>query len=175
MVGNLTNKKFLQEVVFMECEVCGKPIFGKVFRVVIEGTEMKTCRACARFGEGKEVAKAKPKSKPAAKPKRKKSFKPEPLPEVVEDYAQIIRRARERKGLTQEELGMIINEKASVINRLESGRMTPSISIARKLERALEIKLLEEGEEQVDIKFSRGGATELTIGDIIQIKKRGGK
>jgi len=133
---------------------------------------MKTCKACAKFGEAREISA--PQQRQAKKKIYRKSRpKPQPLPEVVEDYHDIIRRAREKKGLTQEELGLIINEKASVINRLESKRMSPSITLARKLERALEITLLEESEEVSPSEFRKGENAELTIGDIIKIKKRG--
>ncbi|GCC10268.1 transcription factor [archaeon] len=155
----------------MECEVCGKPIFGRPLRVVIEGSEMKTCKSCAKFGEVREI-----QSPQQQKQVRKRSYhkpKQEHIPDVVGDYNDVIRKAREKNGLTQEELGLIINEKASVINRLESKRMSPSISLAKKLERALEIKLLEESEESSPGEFKRGENAELTIGDIIKVKKKG--
>ncbi len=63
---------------------------------------------------------------------------------IVPDYASIIRKARESLGLTQEQLGRLINEKPSVIRRIESGAMVPTPVIARKLERALKIRLIQE-------------------------------
>ena len=40
-------------------------------------------------------------------------------------------------------MGKKINERVSVINRIESGKMTPDTKLTRKLEKALNIKLLE--------------------------------
>lgn len=70
--------------------------------------------------------------------------------EVVENYAYLVRTAREKLGLTAAELAARIKEKESVVKRVESGRLRPTIELARKLERALGVKLLEktsEGEE----------------------------
>lgn len=162
----------------MECEVCGRKIWGKPVSVVIEGTEMKTCPQCARFGREEKTWSRLPRRQPGTPVKVVKKKYPyggkrEPLLEVVEDYSSIIRRAREAKKLTQEELGKKINEKVSVIARLEAGRMKPSVEIARKLERALDIKILEEVEEEVEYSSSGKVSGELTIGDIIKIKKKG--
>lgn len=50
-------------------------------------------------------------------------------------------------GLSQEELGMKINEKPSVIHHLETGSMKPSDALARKLEHYLKIQLFIPSEE----------------------------
>jgi putative transcription factor len=160
----------------MECEVCGRKIWGKPLTTVIEGTEMKTCKQCGRFGREAKTWSRLPKREPAGRvslPKKRRPYSRRlPEIEVVANYSSIIRRAREAKKLTQEELGKRINEKVSVIARLEAGKMTPSVEIARKLERALDIKLLEEVSEEEDFAVSSGASGELTIGDIIKIKKR---
>ncbi|WP_457556049.1 multiprotein bridging factor aMBF1 [Candidatus Pyrohabitans sp.] len=161
----------------MECEVCGRKIWGKPVSTVIEGTEMKTCPRCARFGRETKTWSRVPKREPAgrvARPRKKRPYT-RPLPEidVVADYSSIIRRAREAKKLTQEELGRKISEKVSVIARLEAGKMKPSVEMARKLERVLDIKILEELPEEEDFSAPGGAGGELTIGDIIKIKKKG--
>jgi putative transcription factor len=61
--------------------------------------------------------------------------------ELTMEYAKIIKEAREMHGLSQEELGMKINEKPSVIHHLENGSMKPSDVLARKLEHFLKIQL----------------------------------
>ena len=58
------------------------------------------------------------------------------------DFHTIIKRARERLGLSQEELGLRINEKPSVIRLLEVGKLKPNDSLARKMENYLKIELL---------------------------------
>lgn len=130
---------------------------------------MKVCRDCARFGEKVRESPAQGKG---GIPKKRKTPKPQgPTLEVVEDYPEIIRNARERKRLTQEDLGNRINEKTSVINRLEGGKMRPSIGLAKTLEKALEVSLLEETQEASPSQYGKGKKEDLTIGDIIDVKK----
>jgi len=67
--------------------------------------------------------------------------------EIVEDYNEIVRKARVSLGLTQEELAKQIGEKATIIKKIESGEFRPSISLARKLEKFLRVMLLVPAEE----------------------------
>ncbi len=63
--------------------------------------------------------------------------------ELVEDYHKRIQQARNRLNLNQEQLGQKINERKSVISKLESRSMKPDDKLIRKLEKALNIKLME--------------------------------
>jgi putative transcription factor len=151
----------------MRCEICGKKIVGKPVKTKIESSTMLTCNACAKFGKiQREPPKPRKKS-----PARKKPKFEEPSQEILEDYSSIIRQARERNGWSREDLAEKVYEKASVINRLETGKMVPDIKLARKLERILNIKLLEKVEdiksEDLGHKAQRGA----TIGDIARIKR----
>ena len=47
-----------------------------------------------------------------------------------------------KTNLSQEELGLKINEKSSVIRTLESGKLKPTDTLAKKIERFLKIKIL---------------------------------
>ncbi len=67
--------------------------------------------------------------------------------ELTGDYSKIIKGARELMGLSQEELGMKINEKPSVISHLETGSMKPDDALARKLEHFLKVQLFISSEE----------------------------
>jgi putative transcription factor len=69
---------------------------------------------------------------------------PEEELSVREDYPSILRAAREAMGLTQEQLGMKVNEKSSVIAKLESGKLKPSIPLAKKLEHVMKVHLVEQ-------------------------------
>lgn len=152
----------------MRCEICGKKVPGRPIRVKIDGSVMQTCEECSKFGK---VQKEPPRPvKPRTSPRRPRIR--EPLYEVSEDYNSLIRMAREKNRWSREELAQKLNEKASVINRIESGKMIPDIKLARKLERVLNITILDKIEdEQLDdtVQSRRGGTT---IGDIAQIKKR---
>gem|GEM_PF-25772 len=86
--------------------------------------------------------------------------------ELRPDYSRVIKEARERLGLSQEELGRKINEKTSVISHLETGAMKPSDALARKIEHALKVKLLvpsEEVEEMVEEKIASGSNSEQVV------------
>ena len=92
------------------------------------------------------------------------------MEEVVSDYDDRIRGARESEGLTQEELAKQLNEKASLIRKLERGDVLPSDTIQRKLERALGITLTE-GTSGDDSEWSGGSATGgTTLGDVVKRK-----
>lgn len=116
----------------MECEVCGCLIFGKPHRALIEGVAMNVCSGCTTLGKIIE--------EPARREQLGLREEMAEL-EIVEDYPALIRRARERMGLRQEELAKRLAERTSVIQRLESGRLRPDERLLSKLERALGIKL----------------------------------
>jgi putative transcription factor len=62
--------------------------------------------------------------------------------EVDPDYPMLVKQARERLGLTQEQLGRAINVKPSVISHVETGKMKPDLALARSLMHQLRISLL---------------------------------
>jgi putative transcription factor len=63
--------------------------------------------------------------------------------ELAIDYHKRIQQARSKLGWSQEELGQKINERKSVISKIENKSMTPDDRLVRKLEKALGIKLME--------------------------------
>jgi putative transcription factor len=93
------------------------------------------------------------------------------LDEVAQDYDQRIRQARESEGLSQEEFAKQLNEKASLIRKLEGGDTLPSDSVQTKIERALDIDLTEGGGGSDDTEWS-GGSSDgtMTLGDKVQRK-----
>lgn len=151
----------------MRCEICGKKVIGGPMRVKIDGSIMQTCNECSKFGKIQKEPRKIFKPKPA--PRRFRSR--EPSYEVSEDFNNLIRIAREKKGWSREEFAKNIYEKASVINRIESGKMIPDIKLAKKIEKILNIKILDkiEDEQPDDLTPSRRGGT--TIGDIANIKR----
>jgi len=161
----------------MLCEVCGKPT--QMLRVVlIEGSELNACPECAKFG-----VERSPKPKKTTAPvrvsealeRREKRFQPrdalqDMAEELVPDFHQRIRRAREKLMWTPEDLGKKINEKKSVILKLESGQMRPDDALVRKLERMLNIKL----RERPTLASAPKSAIQrnLTLGDLIKMEKK---
>ena len=152
----------------MRCEICGKKVVGQPVRVKIEGSVMQTCQECSKFG--------KVQKEPAKKIIRKRtpSHRPrfrEPSDEVLEDFNTIIRMAREKLGWSRDDLAEKVYEKSSVIGRIESGKMVPDIKLARKLEKTLNITLVEKVE---DVNLADKGNQRIrgaTIGDIAFIKR----
>ncbi len=152
-----------------ECEVCGRSAY-RLVQVSIEGSVVKACPSCSRHGE--KVPVRKPRYHPARIPRRAPpSKRREAVLEPVPGYGDLLRERRLDLGLTQEELGKRLKEKASVVARLEAERMNPSEALAKKIERHMGIKILEEVEEQADSGYRPSGG-DLTLGDIVKIKRR---
>ena len=86
---------------------------------------------------------------------------------IKTNFHLLIKNERAKKSLTQEELAKKLNEKASLIKRVEEG-WEPPLSIIKKLERFFNIELTEEIEEkQIESKTDR---KELTIGDVVEVR-----
>ncbi|RLI17646.1 TIGR00270 family protein [Candidatus Bathyarchaeota archaeon] len=172
----------------MRCEVCGRRIRGKPHKVIIEGAKMVVCGRCASLGtpyyEPKKpsitvrrtmtttgLSLASRKTVSRTMPKIDESL------ELVEDYSVKVRQAREKLGLSHEDLGKKIGEKVSVLRKVETGKIVPDNILARKLEHALQIKLLVPAssvEVEVPKKevLASKSPKELTLGDIAQIKTK---
>jgi putative transcription factor len=95
--------------------------------------------------------------------------------ELVENFDLKIRQAREKLGLSHEELGKRINEKVSLLRKIETGKMTPDNRLATMLEHALKIKLIVPAKEEKvpQAKLARASGRDLTFGDLIQMDKKG--
>jgi putative transcription factor len=149
--------------------MCGKETDLVV--ALIEDTELNVCRNCAKFG--KILKRVVPVVKEEI---QRKNVKKEVVEEkeiiqiIVPKYSEIIKEKRELLGLKQEDFAKRLNEKISLVHNIESGRFKPSINLARKIERFLGVKLVEEFEEKHD--KSAGVKSEgFTIGDLIKIKE----
>ena len=163
----------------MECEICGKEVpEHNPIRAKIEGSVMVVCKECSKLGK---IQKAPPKPKFTKQSKSKKSNKTanrsysrndEPTEELIEDYEMAIRNAREARDWSREDLGKKINERVSVITRIETGKMTPDIKLTKKLEKTLNIKLLEKI-DNVDLnQFINSSSGERTLGNVMKIKRK---
>jgi putative transcription factor len=87
--------------------------------------------------------------------------------ELAMDYSTRVKKARMAKGWTPEDLGKKINEKKSLITKLEAGEIKPNEKLRKKLERTLGIKLTEELE---DVKVAKKKSSPTVLGDIVKIK-----
>jgi putative transcription factor len=160
------------------CEACGHKIHGNPIRAIIEGAKLTVCSECAKHGKiirEEPTLKQAPRKPWAPIPVKKKTASTVNITqEVVEDYDSKIRQARESLRLSHEELGKKISEKASVLRKIETGKMTPNNMLATRLEHALKIKLLVPvAEEKITQKIPKSPDRELTLGDLMQLNKKG--
>lgn len=170
------------------CEICGKPIRGKPLRVKIEGSVFEcVCNDCAKLGKVQKPP-ASARIKTVKKPQSAQNTNRNnsrggmssrvytrddgPMDDIVEDYGLIVKKARESKGLSREELGQKIYEKVSVINRIESGKMEPDLKLAKKLEKTLNITLIEKYNEMDLEAFKSSASGANTLGSIVKIKRK---
>lgn len=168
----------------MLCEMCGKQSeFTKT--ISVEGTTLKVCKECSRFGESSEGKSGGSKKGTAAAPSRtvvaerlqarerrmktRSIYSDEETTDLIPEYSQVIREARMARDWKQEDLAAKLNERASVIAKLENGSMRPNDALLKKLEHELGIKLT----EKVSVVKSEGGRSQgkvLTLGDMIKKK-----
>ncbi|MBI4142034.1 TIGR00270 family protein [Candidatus Woesearchaeota archaeon] len=151
----------------MLCELCGKN--NAVLEALIEGTSMKVCSYCKKFGRvvGR-IAEETPKIIP------KKSVAQVVQSEfIVSDYGKRIKSVRERLGKTQDEFAQLLSEKVSVLRKMEVGEFEPPLETAKKIERVLKIKLVE-NDDSSDVELPHGHKKleGFTIGDIIRFKEK---
>jgi putative transcription factor len=157
----------------MQCDMCGKNT--NLYRTKIEGAELNLCKECGIHGKVIGSVKTKEEIKFEEQKvreflERKKTPKEiETNERIVENFSEIMRRKREKMGLTQEEFAKKLNERESIIHNIEKGTFYPPISLARKLERQLDIKLVDE--TKFDVKIEHSGGENMTIGDILNTRK----
>jgi putative transcription factor len=154
-------------------------------RVIIEGAKLTVCTECSKHGKVAWEEPAKPTPMPqaqagfAAAPfqgpikikKKVITAKVDTSQEIVEDYAEVIRQARESLSLSHEDLGKKINEKESVLRKIETGKMAPNDQLVSKLEHTLKIKLLVPVSEE-KVPLPRAASHEFTLGDAIKVGKK---
>ena len=129
----------------------------------IEGTLLRVCHECASFGETIQI-KTTQKPKSPLKTEVKKE-----LMIIVPDYAMKIKIAREKAGLKQDELAKKLQERVTVIQKVEGGETPPDVALAKKIEHFFHITLLASYTEE-KVEQGRQEKDGLTIGDILQKK-----
>lgn len=161
----------------MHCELCGSAITGtSAKRVRIEGAELEVCDQCAKYG----VELQQPK-KPALKRKvpgaqatpvvhhRRDAFDMMDG-EIVDDYGERIRKARAGRGMSQKDLALAVKEKEMLIKKIEKGDLIPEDEVRKKIEKVLQIRLVDSPEDPIEKRRSEQVKT--TLGDLISIKRQ---
>jgi putative transcription factor len=125
-----------------ECEVCGAEIKSGAQYVVIGDSKLRVCKACAHYGavivEDKNV-RAGPVAHVKANSRLYEQMDHDLEVEVEEDYGRKLKEAREKAGLKQAELAKRINEKQSLLRKIENEEIIPSDEVMRKIEHVLNL------------------------------------
>lgn len=157
------------------CEMCGKEM-PSLRRALIEGTTMSVCPNCVKFGVEQAGAQHEVTGRSrttaaleqrAVRGKTRDIYSEQPE-ELVEDYGERVRNARNRMGLSIEELGKRLNERQGDLSRLETGAYHPPDSLVRKLEKFFQIKLMEKPEAPAGVGGPKPKGGPLTLGDLIK-------
>jgi putative transcription factor len=164
----------------VQCEVCGRQIFGARIRAIVEGAKLNVCNECAKLASGywepapKRRIRKRLRSQPVIPVRQRK-----PTPsvtetmELVDNLGQRVKQARRGLGLSHEDLGRKIREKVSVLRKIESGKMVPDFVLAEKLEHALKIKLRVPPKEPKTQFVSLSKPRGTTLGDLVLLEDKG--
>lgn len=151
-------------VIKINCDLCGK-IDERLLRALIENVELNVCSACSKFGKALDHTK----SNAVKEPVRKAGNRDEKIELLADNYAITVKKGRESMGLTQKDFASMISEKESAIHKIEAGILEPQLSLARKLEKVLGVKLIEEYHEEPGT-LKRKKEEGFRLGDFIKIK-----
>ena len=147
----------------MQCELCGREV-EKLLPVKVEGVEMLVCSNCAKYGVTPKTYSRKPKLGKKSIPRGSRGrrvYGPkrdvfDSLKTIVEDYGEIIREGRIKRGMSIEELARRVGIRVSTLHKIESGQLEPEEKYIRRLEKELNISLYEEGGEGHDSQGTGG-------------------
>lgn len=170
----------------LSCEICGRKIKNESIKITVEGINLMVCYGCSKIGEiGWKIGLGKMRNGEAHESKkipismnkflrRKKAPKSNDLEnyEVIENFSEKIKKGREKKGISQEEFAKLIKEKLSIIQKIESGKMAPSLKLSREIEHILKIELLSNRKKELEDISQINTKSTLTIGDILHFKKK---
>ena len=180
----------------VQCEMCGTET-ASPNRVKIEGAELEVCDECTDFGTeietqqssststkystssssgssgstssgGTSTGSSSRSTGSSGGGRRQDMF--DDIEELAQDFDDQIRQAREGAGLSQEDLAKDLNEKASLIRKLEQGEMLPTDEMQQKLERSLDIDLSAGGSSDETEWQSDSSTGEYTLGDVVERK-----
>ncbi len=178
----------------VQCEMCGAETSSPK-TIKVEGAKLDVCSDCTDFGTevkqtssssgstkystgsssssssggGQSSGSASSSSSGGSSRRRSDMF--DDMDELATDYDDRVRNARESKGLSQSELANELNEKASLIRKIERGDTLPSDRVQSELESFLEIDLNAEGTSGEDSEWSGGSSTgSYTLGDVVKRK-----
>ena len=164
--------------------MCGQEIYSRPIKIEIEGAVLEVCPSCAKHG--KKVTQSKPvrprvstqptisRKTPSPRYSAPRGSKPMiegERKELVPDYHERIRLARQKKKLTQKDVSIQTKVSVSELQSIETGKMRPPDKIIEKLEKFFDIKITEEVKAYRPQDQKKGPGHQ-TLGDIVVIKKK---
>ena len=132
----------------MFCEICGREIVGKPARSLVEGARLIVCQQCSSLGTS---LPSFPDRKLAPRPLIAPTHTHAPIEklpkaveesDLIEEYPATVKEARAKLGLSQQDLAFKAKEKVTVIQKIEIGKMLPTMRLAKELEHILRVRLL---------------------------------
>lgn len=147
------------------CELCGNETTS-LTKVKIEGAEVKTCESCAQMGEEVNTGTSKPRKKKTESKSRTRGRDTDTL---APDYGDRVRDAREEEKLSLAEVSDDLNEKESVIRKVENQDLKPEKSLASKLSRKFGVDLYVNPEVS-NVDDSTSDSRSATLGDVAEVK-----
>jgi putative transcription factor len=146
----------------MLCEMCGSDV-PSTSRVRVEHSVLALCPNCAKFGTAIDPPPAAPSRMAPSTGARPMAPATRPIAgrrrleerdlyqeigelELADDWGHRVRAAREALAWTPEDLGKKLNEKKSVVLKIEAGGFHPPDALVRKLEQLLKVRLRAEPE-----------------------------
>jgi putative transcription factor len=162
------------------CEICGREIVGKPGRSLVEGARLIVCQQCSDIGTRLPSFPDRPAPhRPLVAPSH--THAPiEKLPkaveesDLIEEYPDAVKQARAKLGLSQQDLAFKAKEKVTVIQKIEIGKMLPTMRLAKELEHILRVRLLVPRDE-LDIPAPprrQAPSPGVTLGDIALVRHK---
>ena len=164
--------------------MCGQEIYTRPIEIEIEGAVLEVCPSCAKHGKKVTPQKStgpRPSTQPAVhrrtSPPRYSSSSSSKSAivrggnELVSDYHERIRLARQKMKLSQKDVSIQTKISVSELQSIETGKMRPPDKIIEKLEKFFDLKITEEVKAYRPQDQKKGPAFQ-TLGDIVVIKKK---
>ena len=148
----------------MNCDMCSSE--GKLFKAIVEDATLNVCHECSKFGKVTGIIEQSQENAVIESPQQT-----EVMEILVDGFADMIKKKREDLGLKQEQFAQKISEKTSLVQKIESDHLEPSLVLAKKIGRFLKIKLTEEHQETPE-KQAPTKTKSFTIWDFIKIKDK---
>ena len=129
------------------CEMCGK-VNVPLKASKVAGSVMQVCSSCSSYG--KDMESSIERSHSFTRKERVYGGSEE----VVANFSSILQKGLAKKNYNSHQLARLAAIKESSLQKFLTGKLKPDISTARKLERALDVRLVEEQDSVSERKAS---------------------